>query len=149
MRRDAGRQSAGGRAEGVEAGVELRNGAGGDGAASGIGLAHRGLGGGIEMLRQSGGVCGGIADSGVQAIEVAQCAGKLAIAAFQCGNGGLQRFSIGVRQPFELVDDVGVRLVDVFRRIDQSAYLLIGGADGSGYRAHALVGLCCGLAQQA
>lgn len=50
---------------------------------------------------------------------------------------------------FELVDDVGVRLVDVFRRIDQSAYLLIGGADGSGYRAHALVGLCCGLAQQA
>ena len=145
MRRDAGRQSAGG----VETGVELRNGAGGDGAASGIGLAHRGLGGGIEMLRQSGGVCGGIADSGVQAIEVAQCAGKLAIAAFQCGNGGLQRFSIGVRQPFELVDDVGVRLVDVFRRIDQSAYLLIGGADGSGYRAHALVGLCCGLAQQA
>ena len=149
MRRDAGRQSVGGRAEGVEAGVELRNGAGGDGAASGIGLAHRGLGGGIEMLRQSGGVCGGVADSGVQAIEVAQCAGKLAIAAFQCGNGGLQRFSIGVRQPFELADDVGVRLVDVFRRIDQSVYLLIGGADGSGYRAHALVGLCCGLAQQA
>lgn len=40
------------------------------------------FGGGIGMLRQSGGVCGGIASCGVQAIEVAQCAGKLAITGF-------------------------------------------------------------------